>query len=35
MKKCISCLLVVLMIFNFIFCNGVYAEPAGGAQDGE
>lgn len=35
MKKCISCLLVVLIIFNFIFCNGVYAEPAGGAQDGE
>lgn len=28
MKKCISCLLVVLIIFNFIFCNGVYAEGA-------
>lgn len=33
MKKCISCLLVVLMIFNFIFCNGAYA--AGTATDGE
>ncbi len=35
MKKCISCLLVVLMIFNFIFCNGVYAEPSGTATDSE
>lgn len=33
MKKCISCLLVVLMIFNFIFCNGAYA--AGSGMDGE
>ena len=33
MKKVLSAFLVVLILLNFILCNGAYA--AGGGQDGE
>lgn len=35
MKKIISWLLIVLIVFNFIFCNGSYATGEGQGQSGD